>query len=168
MTKNETPKRRRSRTLQVFFASAGEPPWPCDYCGESVEAINRQQGFIHHHDEDKMNDSPENLVAMHPKCHVRHHRKGKPGNRKGVRWSEEMKQHFSEVNRGKPASHGYTAEVRAKQSASMKARKLNGKPHIEAYSHECECGKICPAGPMKTHQRSTGHITVQLIANLVE
>lgn len=55
---------------------------------------------------------------------------------------------------GIPAAHGYTAEVRAKISAAQL-----GKPHPQR-KVTCECGRRCPAGPMRRHTNATGHYVV--------
>jgi hypothetical protein len=54
---------------------------------------------------------------------------------------------------GIPAQHGYTAEVRAKISVAQL-----GKPHPQRNVY-CQCGKACPAGPMKRHTNATGHLS---------
>lgn len=55
---------------------------------------------------------------------------------------------------GIPAAHGYTAEVRAKISATQR-----GRPHPQRHVR-CQCGKSCPAGPMRRHTDASGHRVV--------
>jgi hypothetical protein len=139
----------------AFYAAYGtDGPWPCGYCGDAVIKMGRNMGHVHHMDMNPWNNVPSNLQAMHEPCHSWHHRKGKPGNRKGAKLSDEVRAQMSASHKGKPAAHGYTPEV-LKKIADAK----RGQPHHEKLRHVCECGKVTNAGPMKRHQNSTGHST---------
>jgi hypothetical protein len=143
--------RNSERTRRAYEAFNGPAPWSCTYCGDPVEGVGHGVGHIHHIDEDPDNDTKDNLEAMHPVCHKRHHRQGKPGNRKGATVTPEVRARISAALKGRPAAHGYTPEVIEKMAAARR-----GKPHVEAQL-TCECGKQCHAGPMKRHQSASGH-----------
>src|SRR6266508_3950678 len=54
----------------IFTGHNGLGPWPCHVCTEpvSIDVVH-----VHHRDHDRSNNAPENLTAMHPGCHSRHH-----------------------------------------------------------------------------------------------
>ena len=58
---------------------------------------------------------------------------------------------------GIPAQHGYTAEVRAAQSAAQR-----GKPHPQR-KEECCCGRVTTPGPMRMHTKATLHHVVRRV-----
>lgn len=67
--------RNHRRTMAVFFATHGEGPWKCYFCGKMVKIIgqNTWDGNVHHVDENASNDSPQNVVMTHVVCHQRYH-----------------------------------------------------------------------------------------------
>ena len=151
------PRRNPGRAKRVFLEANGDAPWACGYCGGPVYEMGHGglNGLIHHVDEDPTNDVPKNLVMMHDLCHMRHHKGGKVGNRKGAVVTAETRERISNALKGKPAAHGYTAEVRAKIGAAARGRPFTEKKFT------CECGKITHAGPMAIHQRAKGHKMMQ-------
>jgi len=69
-----------SRVRQWLRWFATQYPQKCAYCNKAIdhEAFligDAGDGItIHHKDENRENNSPENLVLLHRSCHVRHHR----------------------------------------------------------------------------------------------
>ena len=63
---------------EIFCAHNGPPPWTCNYCGEFIHTFGRRrdEGHVHHLDNDHANDVPSNLVVVHVKCHSMIHRTG--------------------------------------------------------------------------------------------
>jgi hypothetical protein len=62
---------------RLFIAAYGEFPHPCAFCGKPIEMASGRSGqsaVIHHIDEDRSNNAPENLTSMHRGCHNKHHR----------------------------------------------------------------------------------------------
>jgi hypothetical protein len=60
------------RYREVFFAYNGPGPYLCFYCEEDVTF---EEVAVHHEDEDKRNNDPNNLKAGHDDCHMAHHMK---------------------------------------------------------------------------------------------
>ena len=69
--------------IHVGFTTAWgtTPPWPCYFCGEPVEIDWLPQGVYspgrlhrHHIDGDRWNNSPDNIVPSHSRCHLDYHR----------------------------------------------------------------------------------------------
>lgn len=62
---------------KIFVEHNGTGPWRCSYleCDKLVYEFGKRstQGAIHHKDEDKHNNDPDNLEIMHFGCHRRHH-----------------------------------------------------------------------------------------------
>ncbi len=140
-------RRKRSRYREIFFAQHGFGPYPCDGCGDPVSFDAVQ---VHHKDEDEMNDTVENLIAMHSECHTRkhmsqywtgkthtdEHRRKVSEAKTGTKLSEETKKKLSEAARKRAPASAETrakiskahkgkvvsAETRARLSESMKAR----------------------------------------------
>ena len=111
--------RLRKEAWRVFLALAGPPPWVCARCGEPITKIglHADEGHVHHVDQDIANNVPENLEIIHPGCHVRHHKQGRPfsvehrealsqslkgrtGGMSGKRHSEATRRKISESMRG--------------------------------------------------------------------
>lgn len=98
------------RYREVFFAHNGPGPYTCFYCEEDVTF---KEVAVHHKDENKRNNDPENLEAAHDDCHMAHHNRlrGKQSARTRARKSTAMKQLWKD-----PA-------FRAKRIASMQGVK---------------------------------------------
>lgn len=105
-------RRKRSRYREIFFATYGFGPYPCDGCEGDVSFDEVQ---VHHKDEDETNDAIENLIAMHPACHTRRHMSQYW---KGKSHSEE---HRRKVSRAKTGVNP-TDETRKKLSESARKR----------------------------------------------
>lgn len=69
----------------AFFAARPHGPWPCEYgrCRSEVVMRYRSQVVVHHADEDKANNDPANLQAMHNPCHMSHHMSLRRAEREG-------------------------------------------------------------------------------------
>lgn len=69
-------------TYDYVFIATTSKPWICEWCSQEVTAIGgpttSKQGVVHHRDHDHDNDDPENLTAMHRRCHAQHHLTGRP------------------------------------------------------------------------------------------
>jgi hypothetical protein len=67
---------RYSRHDKVFLAHNGPPPWSCDWCSQLVWKLGLRSldGHVHHRNEIKLDNRPENLCVMHSRCHKTHHR----------------------------------------------------------------------------------------------
>lgn len=141
---------------RTFTEINGDPPWTCGYCGEDVLALTMGQGCVHHVDEDRSNNDPSNLIAMHTACHVRHHRKDKVGNRRGAKLTSAQVRRMSDRQKGRKLPWLHNDEVRRKIADSKR-----GKPHVEP-KLTCSCGKMCNAGPMKRHLTASGHELVEV------
>jgi hypothetical protein len=76
---------------------------------------------IHHADEDQSNNSPENLKPGHHGCHTIHHRKGKPGNRKGREFSAEHCRKLSVAATGR--KHTEVTKAKIKRSLTNSREK---------------------------------------------
>lgn len=55
---------------RCFFRNYDVGPWTCVACGLAVDISELN---VHHKDEDRKNNSIENLEPMHKSCHQRHH-----------------------------------------------------------------------------------------------
>lgn len=122
-------ERNRTQQRKVFLETNGPGPWPCYYehCNEFVQP---EELRVHHVDEDKGNNDPTNIVAIHHPCHMKLHHTGKHVSeetrrkladaQRGKRHSAETRRKISEAGRGRIVS----AETRAKMSAAH-----TGKPH---------------------------------------
>lgn len=75
----------RMRHFARVLVSARPHPWYCAHCGGEVLVLSIHDGIAHHQDENPQNNSDNNLVFMHHRCHVSHHTKGLPRARKGLR-----------------------------------------------------------------------------------
>lgn len=97
--------RRHRRTMRVFHATYGDPPWNCFFCRTTVLKLGQGtwDGNVHHLDNDETNDVPENIVPAHTVCHLRHHGvslearqkislklKGRPSPTRGMKFSPEV------------------------------------------------------------------------------
>jgi len=78
MAKKVYNKIRRVREFLVWFAS--KYPQTCHFCGEPIKTENITKGnsddglTIHHVDQNRDNNTPENLVICHRSCHLSYHR----------------------------------------------------------------------------------------------
>lgn len=140
-------RRKRSRYREIFFATYGFGPYPCDECGANVSF---DDVMVHHKNEDDTDDAITNLVAMHTSCHTKRHMsqywKGKKHSKEhrrkvaesktGLKHSDETKKKLSDAAKKRaPASAATRAkiskahkgrvvspETRARMSAAMKKR----------------------------------------------
>ena len=62
----------KGRVTRAAFFASNEAPFVCVFCNQQVI---RQRLVVHHMDEDKMNDDPDNLRAAHRGCHASYHMK---------------------------------------------------------------------------------------------
>ena len=127
---------------EIFFGTFGLGPWTCHGCGEEVrvEKLN-----IHHLDHDHSNDDPTNLVAMHSRCHAKHHR---PAQR-GYHRSPQAKARISATMR----KHVRTVEHCANIAAGKR-----GRPRKTVKVTECSiCGMVSNPSAMASHFRASGH-----------
>jgi hypothetical protein len=147
---------RRRKCEAVFFASYGLGPWECVFCGAAIKIDDespRTRLHIHHCDEDKDNNTKENLSPTHASCHIRHHHQGitkphmleagKRVHKIGIkfahtpeanakrsaslrRWHKEHPEESAENNRKraeKCRGQKRTPEQRARMSAAAKTRR---------------------------------------------
>ena len=149
-------RRKPALYKALFIENFGPGPWQCDFnCGQLVTALKQGKeydgGHVHHLDEDFTNNDPANLGVMHPICHSRHHRGGKPGNQLGAKLSTETRAKMSAY---------WSGRKRAPRPAEMykrAAEKRRGQPHVEM-KYKCDgCDRVLMAGPMKRHQDASGH-----------
>lgn len=103
--------------VKIFIAHNGLGPWLCADCGEPVLRMgrSREDGSVHHEDEDPENNAPENLRIKHKRCHARAHMLGIP---KGENMRELTRQRMSA-----PKSD----ETKAKIAASVKLAWAEGR-----------------------------------------
>jgi hypothetical protein len=84
---------KQSEHHRVYRDANPDDVQVCVFCGDDVYlqwdhwtlryvGKGRWFGVIHHVDEDKTNNNPENLVAAHGGCHTSYHRRGKHGSRR--------------------------------------------------------------------------------------
>lgn len=102
---------------RVFIMEFGAWPHPCHFCGDEVDGhtvpLDSTAAVVHHVDEDRSNNSRENLVPCHKGCHDRHHHTGRV-------MSPESRAKLSAAIMGHPV----TPEVRVKLSAANKGRPM--------------------------------------------
>lgn len=120
-----TGNRRRRRTMRIFFETYGDGPWTCEQCGDPIENLGRRRydGNVHHRDDDKSNDAPENLVVLHVVCHLRLHSP-----------SPEARIKISQTLKGRPSptkGMKFSAETNAKKSRPGSRNGFYGKSHDE-------------------------------------
>lgn len=112
--------------MAVFYATHGNGPWDCFFCGLTVTAIGQGtwDGNVHHVDGDKLNDVSKNLVMTHTICHQRHHSV-----------TEDQKQRISEKLQGRPSptkGMRFSTETNAKKSRPGVSNPFFGKNHTAA------------------------------------
>ena len=81
--------------------------------------LHKEEGHVHHTDEDLTNNTAGNLKIVHPGCHLRLHKKGK-------NFSSEHRAALSASLKGRqPRGIGWkhSAETRRKISESMKGNR---------------------------------------------
>lgn len=162
----------------AIFKAANPPPWFCYDCHEEV--INL---LVHHIDEDRTNNDPSNLTAMHRACHMSLHLRGKPKTpehrekirqvRLGTTLPQKTREKIGNANRGKPKPPR-SEEHRRKLGDAARGRPvspatrvkisagLRGKPQNQRY-WRCECGMMTTGSGIWRHQRFTGHTTKEMI-----
>lgn len=145
---------------KIFLAHNGSGPWTCAYtpCGELIYVLGKRsrEGAIHHKDEDKHNNDPDNLEIMHFGCHRRHHMVGHIK-------APETCQRLSDALQGHPVS----AETRAKISAANRGKQSSlGRVPSQVTREKlrnmgkavvCECGMTTYPGSMASHLKASGH-----------
>lgn len=157
---------------RVYASVHGDGPFECEFCNEPILVMSgplcSERLIIHHLDGDHSNDAPDNLVAAHHGCHVRHHYKEHWANHTGlaepsaVKRSQE-KQHAAQVGRPKTAQHRanisqglrgryYSPETRAKLSAAATANQT-GRPRVHPKA-TCSCGRTMNPGGLVIHLRA--------------
>lgn len=106
-----------------------EPPYRCEYepCSKEMTTLE----VVHHKDEDKYNNNPSNLAAMHKGCHNLHHGIGQNHSPEalekirsahlGVKRAPEVGERISKALKGK-AGHPQTEETKRKISEGQKKR----------------------------------------------
>lgn len=123
---------------KVFLEHNGSGPWNCAYdgCEELIYVFGRKsrEGAIHHKDENKHNNEPDNLEIMHFGCHRRHHMIGRDVSdktranmsaaQKGRIVSDEARAKVSKAHTGRIVSEEWKANMRvghAKRSPEEKS-----------------------------------------------
>ena len=113
----------------IWTAAHGELPQQCEFCSELVLqwGRGRQDGVIHHRDEDRWNNDIENLMLGHRHCHTTHHSAGstksdetraKMSASASVRYSDPLEREKTAV-----ALRGNTNGVGRKDSDETKAKR---------------------------------------------
>lgn len=66
---------RRARARQAFLETHGSGPWPCEWCESPVTKLGpqRDDGVVHHRNEDPIDNKAENLGCGHRRCHSSYH-----------------------------------------------------------------------------------------------
>lgn len=136
---------------KIFLEHNGSGPWKCAYepCSELVYVFGKRsrEGAIHHKDEDKHNNDPENLEIMHFGCHRRHHMIAR-------NVSTETRANMSRAQQGRNAPSGWHHSDETKQKIS---NKLRGRYQGRLIMQQCECSKITNSGTMVSHLKASGH-----------
>lgn len=144
---------------QVFLEHYGLGPWSCAYCSELVYEIGRRanQGHVHHRNEDKQDNRPENLVMMHCRCHRQHHMIGTRASTKhreaisrGLRGHEvsvKTRQKIGDANRGHQRGHPHSDKARAK----MRQARLRDRKRCDLCDFESNSGFVA-VHRRKVHQ----------------
>ena len=105
---------RKFEEWRALFEVRGFGPYSCDMCGQPIELglhyRDERSLIIHHVDEDRLNNRPENLQLVHRACHQAHHHRGKLV-------SEETRRRMAAAATGKR----HTPVTRAKISAAVRA-----------------------------------------------
>jgi hypothetical protein len=88
-------------------------------------------GIIHHVDEDRSNNSLENLRCGHLKCHTSYHQKGKPESDEHKAKMRAPRRPLSAATKAKISAarkgQRLSAETKAKISAARKSGNTNRK-----------------------------------------
>ncbi len=175
MTLASTPRYSGKQHITVFLAHSGHGPWTCAYesCGKQITRLGRRrdEGSIHHVNEDKHDNHPENLEIMHFGCHRKHHMIGHVKTAetrqklrdalRGHEVSAETRQKIGDANRGNTYCLGRVVsdETRVKLRAVHLGVKRPNNRSAEVWSVTprdplmCECG----AGPFKGKQGLAVH-----------
>ena len=123
---------------RIFFEAYPHGPWPCHFCGRPVNRTGRfkDDGNLHHIDENHDHNTLENLAMSHAGCHRSYHSSRQvwtPERRRahserfmGHEVPEETRSKISVANRGGTggsgfSGHKHTAESRAKMSATRRS-----------------------------------------------
>jgi hypothetical protein len=141
---------------RIFITANGLGPWTCYGCGEPVVNL-----LVHHLDEDRSNNDPANLVAMHGPCHLSLHKRGKKlsdGHREklrashvgmsGKKHSAETKIKMSETHSGKKLSDDHKRKL---------SESHRGKPHLMRQQRCGDCSLVSIGTGLARHQQSSGH-----------
>lgn len=145
--------RRRYRRL------VGNGPWICRVCGEDVIEIGRRrdQGHVHHLNENETDDDPDNLCVLHADCHNIIHQTGRPS-----RVTPQGGTHSwgHKISKGLKGHHGarasQTPEGRQKFREIALAHGFG--EHLNSVLHRCECGfETTNAGSFARWHRAKGH-----------
>ena len=114
------------KARSVFTENNEGPPWACFLCGEEIHelGIGSDQGHIHHHDRDRENNSPDNLLIAHGDCHLIYHKLETPANPERIRkFVETMgSPEKREMRRLAALKQWANPETRAKHIAGNKAQ----------------------------------------------
>jgi hypothetical protein len=137
---------------EVFFAANGFGPWSCYDCGELV---SRGELHVHHVDEDRGNDDPQNLVAMHNGCHMRL-------THTGHLLTPEHRAKISSANRGRR----WMPEQKAKFSQSLREAYIAGRWHVALHNtpHSEEARR--KIGDAQRAYRSRARETEQFLSDI--
>ena len=79
------PSGEMGEVCALFKQKAGDPPWPCYFCGKPVDGIVRYKSVVHHVDHNHDNNVIENLAPAHKGCHDVHHLTGR-----NITWGDKI------------------------------------------------------------------------------
>lgn len=102
---------------EVFFAYNGPGPFTCFDCGKDVVM---EEVHVHHRDNDKTNNEPNNLAAAHPDCHSRFTNLGRKER------PEVVKRRVDAI-RGRPLSEEHKAKLRGPKPDASGKRSASAK-----------------------------------------
>lgn len=145
---------------EIFLEHNGSGPWTCAYapCGELIHVFGKRsrEGAIHHKDEDKHNNDPDDLEIMHFGCHRKYHMIGHAK-------TEETRQRLRDALQGHPVSAETRAKIgdanRGKQSSLGRVTSPETREKLRNMGKPvtCECGMTTYPGSMVSHLKASGH-----------
>jgi hypothetical protein len=148
-----------ARNRRRYTRLVGSGPWECFLCYDEVLELgkHRDQGHVHHLDENEENDDPSNLAVVHADCHNILHQAGRPARATQKGGTHTWGDKISEGLRGHAGARASkTPEGRAKFSQIAKERG-NGQ-RLNSIVRTCECGyQTTNAGAFARYHRNRGH-----------
>ena len=171
------------KILEIFTNFFGPLPWTCGECLGIITVYGKaaSDGMIHHISEDPTDNSRDNLLAMHNRCHSIHHSYGKhnsPEARAKISAAHKgrslTQEHKDKIGKG-VTGRKFTDEHRQRISDAVKRhlsgdeareqrrRAATGRTHTEEARKKMSTAKqgYTPIGSILKGQCSCGKISTR-------